>query len=311
MSDSAFEEGTYTITLSGFSRMVIETNNKRAVIGRFIGSKLQQWEISRVVGQSYSIRNLGTQMYLGMRAGERVRDGYEIVEVQHPFPWDIRTKSYVQASRLACFYVPYTNHVIGINRKEEPKLGAAVLIHDVKKGSHQQWWLSKDLHLATPKVLQEGAVYRIERVESQTAITLWDGRAVGFRVDDNSDLHKFIAIETELGWAFQNIATKRYLGLPTSIGPIPDGTQVTSSERAFTWIVLPAIAYTSQFQLWVPFTSYVMEQLDAEPNCSAPVLMRKGGGSDDQWWKFEAVAADDAGPTDSSQCVPGAPESKT
>lgn len=48
-----------------------------------------QWEITNVREGSYSIRNVATQRYLGMKRGGRVSDDHELYEVDHAFIWDI------------------------------------------------------------------------------------------------------------------------------------------------------------------------------------------------------------------------------
>ncbi|KAH6902276.1 hypothetical protein BKA70DRAFT_1435431 [Coprinopsis sp. MPI-PUGE-AT-0042] len=262
MSGSDFEEGIYVISLYGCSRMSLEANGGQAVTNQFVGSKLQQWEIIKVVGQSYSIRNVGTQKYLGMKLGERVRDGYELVAVEHAFPWDVRKVGSRVDAALVFLYVPYTSYVIDIHRGGAR---APAFLHEVHQNSQQQWLLSK-----------------------------------GQRT--------FFAIETEQGWAFQNVASRLYLGLPTLAGTIPDGTQVASVDKAFTWIVLPSSIDTSEFKLWVPFTSYVIDQCGMEPQDHSPIELRPLRDRQLQWWRFEPVPEEESSGT--SKSFTGAQEQK-
>jgi hypothetical protein len=83
------------------------------VLDLFIGSQSQQvsgtissgmhkpilrslkWElIANEAGASFSLRNVRTRRYLGMRLGEKVKDGYTLREVEHAFQWDIRADVY-------------------------------------------------------------------------------------------------------------------------------------------------------------------------------------------------------------------------
>ncbi|KAH6880333.1 hypothetical protein BKA70DRAFT_1343754 [Coprinopsis sp. MPI-PUGE-AT-0042] len=308
MSDSEVEEGIYAISHHPTTRMVIETRGGKAVINQFVGSKFQQWKIAKAVGQSYTIRNVGTQMYLGMSVGERVRDGYKLVEVEHAFPWDIRPEDYIGRATGVFLYVPYTGHVIDMYSVGEPIPGASVILDALQEDCEQMWWLTKDLHLATQRALQSGASYKIKRVECQIAITIDEGRAVCFREGDAVDLQEFIPIETEQGWAFQAAESALYLGLPTLVGPFPDEIQVTLVEKAFTWIVLPSAIYTHEFKLWVPYTSYVIDSCSLEPQNNSPVHVCEMRSGNCQWWTFEPVNAQCPG--ESSKRVTGPRESK-
>ncbi|KAH6880321.1 hypothetical protein BKA70DRAFT_1238885 [Coprinopsis sp. MPI-PUGE-AT-0042] len=247
---SAFEDGDGG---KGWKRQVLLTllelqrilREMEAVVNWFMGSKLQQWEIAKVVGQLYSIRNVGTQRYLGMRVNERVRNGYKLVDVEEAFPWEIRPTEYVGRVPPLMLCVPYTDYVTVLDHKEDSGLqaGSCVLLHQLQPGFQQLWRLSK---------------------------------AVYFCVDNDSDLQQFIAVETEQGWAFQNVARS-----------VPDGTQVASVEKAFTWIVLPSPVETSEFKLWVPFTPHVIDALDEKPKSNTPVQLGKQRVRACQWWKFE------------------------
>lgn len=44
-----------------------------------------QWEIALLAGRTYSIRNSGTQRYLGMKLGANIESDYELYEVDHVF----------------------------------------------------------------------------------------------------------------------------------------------------------------------------------------------------------------------------------
>jgi hypothetical protein len=52
-----------------------------------------QWEVSRLSGASYSIRNIASRRYLGMKVGAKVTEGYDLLAVDHVFPWDIMASS--------------------------------------------------------------------------------------------------------------------------------------------------------------------------------------------------------------------------
>jgi hypothetical protein len=61
-------------------------------------------------------------------------------------------------------------------------------------------------------------------------------------------LRQFRAAKTAQGWAFQNVPGGRFLGIPASVGSIPEGTQASAVEEAFTWVVLPSPKYTDFFK---------------------------------------------------------------
>ncbi|KAH6880320.1 hypothetical protein BKA70DRAFT_1343709 [Coprinopsis sp. MPI-PUGE-AT-0042] len=303
MSDNDFEEGLYTISNAESPTMVIDAHEGKAVIDRFIGSKSQQWEIAKVAGRSYSFRNVETQRYLGMEIGTKVGEGYNLCEVTHAFPWDIE-----RHQLLVVLSVPYTNYVANIGWGD-PTPGAAVHIRSYQGHHRFRWHLSKDLHLAPCKALQHGSVYRIVCVRSQTVIGLHGNHAACFSVDDAANSQKFVATETEQGWAFQNIESKRFLGLPSSTGRIEDGTQVAFVEKPFSWIVLPVPDDPLKFKLWIPFTSQVMDLLNANPADNTPVQLRGEHVTEDcQWWRFELALVER--PRDPS-CLAGAPDQKT
>jgi hypothetical protein len=45
---------------------------------------------------AYSIRNVATRKYLGMKLGDPVKDRDEVCEVEQVFPWDVRGDSPLQ-----------------------------------------------------------------------------------------------------------------------------------------------------------------------------------------------------------------------
>ncbi|KAH6867894.1 hypothetical protein BKA70DRAFT_1579024 [Coprinopsis sp. MPI-PUGE-AT-0042] len=101
-----------------------------------------------------------------------------------------------------------------------------------------------------------------------------------------------MAIKTETGWAFQNVATKRFLGLPISVLPIPDGIRLSAVSHECIWVVLPHHEDTAKFKLWIQFTARVMNLRNGETGDDTPIYMDTNDCEPCQWWRFEPV--DDA-----------------
>ncbi|KAH6906872.1 hypothetical protein BKA70DRAFT_1285687 [Coprinopsis sp. MPI-PUGE-AT-0042] len=281
MADTHFEEGVYTIANLKTPSMVIEAKDGKAILGEFIASETQQWELAKMYNAAYSIRNIATRRYLGMDLGDFVRDRYELHEVDHVFPWNLRL-----GTRLSIL-VPYIPYVVAISSGAQ--LESPILLREDGKQVHQRWHLCKDLHLATSNALRNGSTYRIVNSASQTAIEVNDSDTGCFAVDNGSEKQKFLAIKTDAGWAFQNIEAKRYLGLPNSAVAFKDGTRLSSVSHQSTWIVVPHHEDTSKFKLWIPFSSRVMDLHGGETVNNTPIHMDPSYDAAWQWWRFEPV----------------------
>ncbi|KAH6905962.1 hypothetical protein BKA70DRAFT_1224892 [Coprinopsis sp. MPI-PUGE-AT-0042] len=118
----------------------------------------------------------------------------------------------------------------------------SVFLEQSKGHANQRWFLCKDLHLAASKAVQDGSTYHIINAQSQTAIEVEESEVVCFTVDKGKSKQKFLAVKTATGWAFQNVETKRFLGLPTRVVPI-ERTQNSNP------IQIQASDYTP-FQWW-------------------------------------------------------------
>ncbi|KAH6902278.1 hypothetical protein BKA70DRAFT_1307550, partial [Coprinopsis sp. MPI-PUGE-AT-0042] len=263
---------------------VLDADDGKAIVNRFIGSDSQLWEVSKVIDLLWSIRNLSSGHYLGMKAYDKVTDWYELREVEHPFLWHLRR--FDQDPRISIF-VPYTNFVIDLHQNPNP--GTVLYIHGHHQGPNQKWHFCKDLHLAASKVLRHDAAYRIINIQAKTAIQMNQGKVGCFRLDEESDCQKFIAVETENGWAFRNIESQDYLGIPNTIVSFQNAGRLSCVRKKFTWVVLPHHENAFWFKIWVPFTSRVMDLHRGFAQNDTPIHLLNEHNVDCQWWRFEPV----------------------
>ncbi|KAH6880317.1 hypothetical protein BKA70DRAFT_1473277 [Coprinopsis sp. MPI-PUGE-AT-0042] len=309
MPQTHFEEGIYAIADARTPNLVLDTKDGKAIVHQFMGTESQQWEITKVLGVAWSIRSISTGRYLGMKPDDKVKNRYELREVEDPFPWHVRSGDPTK-SRL---FVPYTNHVIDLNQDNgAPEPGTVLYVHENHGASNQQWQLCKgDLHLATSKALRHGAEYRIVNAQSKTAITTNGAKVACYKLDEEKDHQKFVAVVTQNGWAFRNAESQDYLGLPNSVVPFPDGERLSSIKKEFTWVVLPHHEATSKFKIWVPFTSRVLDLQHGSDQDGTPINLYKEHGVDCQWWRFECVNMTVKDGDRRKECLPGAPEPRS
>ncbi|KAH6902274.1 hypothetical protein BKA70DRAFT_1307536 [Coprinopsis sp. MPI-PUGE-AT-0042] len=287
MPQTHFEEGIYAIANARTPNLVLDTKDGKAIVHQFMGTESQQWEIIKVLGVAWSIRSISTGRYLGMKPDDKVKNRYELREVEDPFPWHVRSGDPKSRSRL---FVPYTNHVIDLNQENGgPKPGTVLYVHENHGASNQQWHLCKDLHLATSKALRHGAEYKIVNAQSKTAIKMNGAKVACYKLDNEKDHQKFVAVATEKGWAFRNVESQDYLGLPNSVVPFPDGERLSSVNKEFTWVVLPHHEDISKFKIWIPFTSRVMDLYCGLSDDDTPIKLHPERDFECQWWRFELV----------------------
>ncbi|KAH6894032.1 hypothetical protein BKA70DRAFT_1320328 [Coprinopsis sp. MPI-PUGE-AT-0042] len=251
MSDTVVEEGIYALASFYDPEVVIEAQGGKAAVSQFVGSERQQWELAKMYGAAWSIRNVATQQYLGIKPGDAVEEYYDLCGVEDVFPW------HVQKGHLTSIFVPYTPYLVAHNLEFE-ELGTSVNLQQSRGYANQRWFLCKDLHLAASIVIQNGFIYHIINDQTQTAIEVNDSGVACFKADKEDSKQKFMAIKTETGWAFQNVATKRFLGLPISVLPIPDSIHLSAVSHECIWVVLPHHEDTARFRLWIQFTARVM-----------------------------------------------------
>ncbi|KAH6880329.1 hypothetical protein BKA70DRAFT_1343737 [Coprinopsis sp. MPI-PUGE-AT-0042] len=312
MPPTTFPEGIYTIVNARTPNRVLDSRDGKAIAEQFMGCESQRWEMARVVDIAWSFRSISTGRYLGMAAGDQVANHHQLREVEHPFPWHLRKDD---PGLLVSILVPYTNYVIDLSDgNDPPKPGAVLKIYQDHRVPHQRWYLCQDLHLATSRALKHGTEYKIVNTQSNTAIEINDAKAACFRVklDENTNRQKFIAIETQNGWAFRHAETQDYLGLRNSVVPFPDGERLSSVKKEFTWAVLPHHDDTSKFKIWIPFTSRVVDLHGGRTEDDTPIHLFPDRDFDCQWWRFELIPSQSSRDGEThEEYLPGPPEPHT
>ncbi|KAH6906926.1 hypothetical protein BKA70DRAFT_1491684 [Coprinopsis sp. MPI-PUGE-AT-0042] len=291
MENANPEVGTYAIVNVRLPQWVLDTKEGVVVANPYMASPSQQfhpniqWNLQSSDGISWFIQNVASERYLGLPVGENVRNCLTLREVNHKFAWHFRHYKGEQYQFLP--HVPYTKHVIDLDPRN-PKPGETVLyVHEDNAGAHQAWFLRKDLHLETSSVLQDGRTYMILNAQSNTAITMKDDHSVTCFQSDNREGQKFRAVKTASGWAFQNISSERYLGIPHSI-VYPDNSPCLSSlEIEFTWMVLPHHEGCRKFNIWLPFTRKLLDLHKGQWEDDAPIQITGTIDVEHIWWRFE------------------------
>ncbi|KAH6906876.1 hypothetical protein BKA70DRAFT_1563309 [Coprinopsis sp. MPI-PUGE-AT-0042] len=131
-----------------------------------------------------------------------------------------------------------------------------------------------------------------------------------FAVDAGSEKQKFVATKTETGWAFRNVETKRFLGLPVCVVLLKDGIRLPMVDHESTWVVVPHHEDTSKFKLWIPFTSRVMDLHWGQALNDHPIHMCSSGDANWQWWRFELLSSEWESNELGAESAPGEPEKR-
>ncbi|KAH6876499.1 hypothetical protein BKA70DRAFT_241507 [Coprinopsis sp. MPI-PUGE-AT-0042] len=139
---------------------------------------------------------------------------------------------------------------------------------------------------AVSSALQSGGLYRIINDQTKTAVQFNNLKeASGFSVSER-DSQRWQALRTQYGWAFRNLETLGFLGRPSGIAIIPNGTRVVDATE-FTWIVVPDAADETRFKLRVPYTGKLMNISNADPADGTPVNIWDDTMREQFWWRFE------------------------
>ncbi|KAH6871739.1 hypothetical protein BKA70DRAFT_1354823 [Coprinopsis sp. MPI-PUGE-AT-0042] len=243
------------------------------------GLPSQQWRLESSDGVFWYIQNVASRRYLGLPIGEYVTNSPKIQEVDHKPVWHIERCQYKRNQFL--LHVPYTEFVICLDSKVAQP-GKTINIHD-NDGSHRAWYLCKDLHLKTSSILRDGSTYKIIQNWTDSAITVKDDYTVSCSYNYEGERQMFKAVKTVHGWAFQNVKTKRYMGIPhTTVYP-DDSLCLSCVTMEFPWIVVPHHEGDGQFTIWLPFTQTVLQSYNGSFSMEA-------GYSEHGLWKFEEIS---------------------
>ncbi|KAH6871102.1 hypothetical protein BKA70DRAFT_1489950 [Coprinopsis sp. MPI-PUGE-AT-0042] len=302
MPHTDFAEGVYTIVSVRTPNLVVDTKYGKALANQFLGCETQQWELAKVMDLMWSIRNIASGRYLGMEPDDKVTNRHELREVERPFLWQLR-----RGDPRSCvsLFVPFTNYVIDLSIDNwGPNPGTVLYIHSDLQWRNQQWYMCKDLHLATSNALKDGTTYSIINAYSKTAIDLNRRTVTCYTACKSEDCQKFIAVKTESGWAFRNIIDQAFLGLPHSA---EDGARLQPVKHTFTWVVLPHHEDNSKFKIWIPFTSRVLDLHCGSNMDGTPIHIQPDRNHEFQWWRFEPES--NSKPKNALRpCTPGPPE---
>ncbi|KAH6906947.1 hypothetical protein BKA70DRAFT_1285906 [Coprinopsis sp. MPI-PUGE-AT-0042] len=286
MESKRLEAGTYAIINVRLPRWVLDTKDGVVVAYPYISSPSQQWNLESSDGICWYIKNVASGRYLGLPVDERVKNALTLREVDHKFAWHLRRFEDKEHQFLP--YVPYTNYVIDLDPRD-PQPGRTLYVHEDGKGPHQAWHFTKDLHLETSRILQDGRRYKILNAQSNTAITVKDDRTVACFQSDHREGQMFQAVETANGWAFRSVKTKQYLGIPHTIVYPVHGPRLTSVEKEFTWMVLPYYDGSKKFKIWLPFTRMVLDLHHGQKEDDTPIHIWGTTSVEYIWWRFEEV----------------------
>ncbi|KAH6871745.1 hypothetical protein BKA70DRAFT_1354880 [Coprinopsis sp. MPI-PUGE-AT-0042] len=287
MEGAGLEAGTYTLVNVRLPQWVIDTKDGLAVAYPFIGSPSQQWDVRTPDGVSWHIRNVASGRYLGLALGERVRNCLHLREVDHQFAWHLQ--HYQDRQHQFVPYVPYTRHVLDLAFLNVQPGRTILYVHEDNQGAHQAWQFYKDLHLEAPSTLTDGRTYKILNAQSHTAITAKDDRSVACFQSDNREGQMFQAVKTPGGWAFRNIQTETYLGIPHTIVYPDDNPRLSSVDIEFTWMVLPHHEGGGEFKIWLPFTQKVLDLRGGSREDDAPIHITGATTVEHIRWRFQEV----------------------
>ncbi|KAH6871092.1 hypothetical protein BKA70DRAFT_1578490 [Coprinopsis sp. MPI-PUGE-AT-0042] len=274
------EPGTYALINSQLTRYALDTNNGIAVAYPYIASASQQWSLSTPDGIFWHVKNVESGRFLGLPVDVHVQNSVALQEVEYKFSWHIRRHE--QHQNKFYFYVPYSRHVVDIS-PEKMKPGSEAFIHQDGQGLHQTWHLCRDLHLSASSALNDGDVYKLVNAFFHMSMT--------FRVDSKevscaplalAENPHCRAIKRTHGWAFQNIRTERYLGIPHTVVHPDEPTLVSTVENPFIWMIIPHHADRSKFKICLPFTSRILGTQTDTLVCLVP-----NSEEDPSWWGFE------------------------
>ncbi|KAH6902267.1 hypothetical protein BKA70DRAFT_1435424 [Coprinopsis sp. MPI-PUGE-AT-0042] len=328
MPSTDFEPGIYTVVSSKTPNLVLDARDGKAIVNQFMGIESQQWEMSQVLGLAWSFRSIATGRYLGMKPDDKVTNRYELREVPHPFAWHLRRGNPASRIFVVVPYTNHVIDLNQENGNPKPGTalyvfekhgglhqqwnlckdlhlatartlvdGAGYRIVNAQSQTAIERKRVKVWSSATQGVIRllydysSSQWHASRRIYPRLAKRYVDHLfllplSVGMTA---SRCMQFIAVEMSNGWAFRNVDSQSYLGLPNSVVPLPDGVRLCTAKKEFTWVVLPHHEDNSKFRIWIPFTSRVMDLHAGSNQDDTAIHLHKENGADCQWWKFELI----------------------